>query len=74
MTYDLEAWFKVSAHHLPKGSLWVKYESYRAKGKEDMPRERDLGRTDGWKDGPTDKLTTIGRPQSGALINAFVLS
>lgn len=62
LTLDLEAWFKVSAHPLP--TLWVKYEP--AKGREDMLRTSDLGRTNG--QGRTDGLITIGHPQSGALM------
>lgn len=36
----------VTAHPLPKGSLWVKYGPVWAKGKEDMLQTRDLGRTE----------------------------
>ena len=57
MTFDLETWFKVTAHRLPKGTLWVKYEPDWAKEREDMPRTRDLGRTDGRTAGRTDRRT-----------------
>ena len=36
LTFDLEIWFKVTAHRLPKGTLWVKYEPDWAKEREDM--------------------------------------
>lgn len=64
LTSELETWSKITAHPLPKGTLCVKYESDRTKGKEDMSRTGTLGRTDGM----TDRLITIGQPQSKALI------
>lgn len=60
-TLDLETWFKITAHLLPKGILQVKYEPNQAKGREDMLRTNDLGQTekgqkDKWMqtDGQTD--------------------
>lgn len=47
-------WFKVTAHSLPKDTLWVNYEPDLGKGKEGMLRTRNLGRTDGRTDGQTD--------------------
>lgn len=51
LTLDLETFFKVIAHPLPKGTLWVKYEPGWAKRREYMLRTRDIGWTDGWKNG-----------------------
>lgn len=67
-SFDLETWFKITSHPLPKGPLWVKYEQNWAKGRYDMLRKRDLGPTDGRTDGRTNRLITLGRRQSGALI------
>lgn len=32
-TFDLDIWFKVTAHSLPKSSVYVKYEPEKAKGR-----------------------------------------
>uniref|UniRef100_K1PUI0 Uncharacterized protein n=1 Tax=Magallana gigas TaxID=29159 RepID=K1PUI0_MAGGI len=56
-TLDLEIWFKVTAHSLPKGTLLVKYESDRAKGRENMLWTSNLRWTEGHKDGQTDAQT-----------------
>lgn len=53
LTLDLETRFKITVHPLHKGTLWVKYESDWAKGREDMLRTRDLGQTNGRMDGRT---------------------
>lgn len=76
MTLKLDTWFKVTAHSLHKGTLCVKYESDWAKGVDDILQTSNLGQTDERKDGlknerterQTDKLISIGRPQSWALI------
>lgn len=36
---DLETWFKVTAHPFSKGTLWVRYEPGKAKGREDMTNQ-----------------------------------
>lgn len=57
-SFNLETWFNVTAHSLPKGTMWVKYEPDWGKGREDMLRTRDLGRTDGHTDyfkAPTER-------------------
>lgn len=36
LTLDLETEFKLTASHLLKGTLWVKFEPDWAKGREDM--------------------------------------
>lgn len=41
--FDLETWFKITAHLLPKGTLWVMYEPDGAKGREDMLRTNRVG-------------------------------
>lgn len=61
----LEIWFKVTAHTIHKGTLYVKYKSDWAEGREDMPRISDLRFTEG----QTDRLITMRRPQSEALTN-----
>lgn len=66
-TFDLDNLFKVSAHLLPTGTLWVMYEPEWATGREDMLRTRDLGQTNGRNDRWTDKLITTGCLQSGTL-------
>lgn len=38
-TFDLENWFKVTTQLLLKSSVYVRYESNRAKWKEYMPRK-----------------------------------
>lgn len=58
--FDLEKWFKVTAHPLPKGTLQVKYEPDWAVGREDMLWTSNLGRIDRWM----DRLITTGRLQS----------
>lgn len=42
---DIETCFKVTEHPLVKGNLCVKYEPDWAKGREDMLRISDYGRT-----------------------------
>lgn len=54
LSLDLETWFKVTAHPLPKDTLQVKFKPGWASGREDMPQTSDLGMTDGQKDGRTD--------------------
>lgn len=34
-TYDIEMWFNIPAHPIPK-ALFVKYEGYRAKGESQV--------------------------------------
>lgn len=53
LSFDLETWFKVTAHPLPRGTLWVKYpyEADWGKGRDDMLQTSDLGRKDGQTDG-----------------------
>uniref|UniRef100_A0A8W8NH30 Uncharacterized protein n=1 Tax=Magallana gigas TaxID=29159 RepID=A0A8W8NH30_MAGGI len=50
----VETWFKVTAHSLLKITLWVKYEPYWAKGREDMLRTGYPGWTDRQTDEDTD--------------------
>lgn len=50
----LETWFKVTAHTIHKGTLYVKYKSDWAEGREDMPRISDLRFTEGQTDRQTD--------------------
>lgn len=45
LTVDLKTWFKVIARPLPKGTLWVKYESDWAKGREYMLLASNIGLT-----------------------------
>lgn len=59
----LETWFKVTAHSFPKGTLYVKYKSDWAKGRDDMPRISDFRFTEG----QTDRLITMRRPLSETL-------
>lgn len=40
LTQDLEKWFMVTAHPVPKGTLWMKFEPRGA-----MLRSSDIGRT-----------------------------
>lgn len=47
---DLDTWFKLTAHPLPRGTLRKKYEPDWAKGREDMLHTRDLRLTDGHTD------------------------
>lgn len=56
LTLELETWFKVTAHHFAKDTLWVKFEPDLAKGEGggDMLLTSDLRWTDGWKDRQTD--------------------
>lgn len=42
LTFDLEIWFKVTTYHLYKDTLWVKFETEQAKGREDILQRRDL--------------------------------
>lgn len=35
-TYDLEMWFNIPAHPIPKKALFVKYEGNRAKGERQV--------------------------------------
>lgn len=53
--------FKVTAHSLPKDTLWVKYEPEWAKGREDM-----LGKV--ISDGQTDGQTILKVAVEQALI------
>lgn len=55
LTLDLETCFKATAHLLPKGTLWMKYDPDWAKRKEDMIWTSDLGQTDGWTDERMDR-------------------
>lgn len=50
LTLDLEMLFKVTAHSLIKGTLWVKYDPDLAMEREDMLWASDLGWIDRWKD------------------------
>lgn len=50
LTHDLQTLFKVTAHPLTEGTLWIKYKPDCAKGKEDMLPTRDLRQTDGQTD------------------------
>lgn len=65
VTLHLETWFNVTAHSLPKGTLWVKYTPDWVKVWEDVKRTWDLVRTEGRKIGWTDWQTDIfSCPQS----------
>lgn len=54
LTLDLETWFKITAHPLPKGTLQVTYEPNWAKGREDMPQKMI---SDGQMDERTNRWT-----------------
>lgn len=58
LTLDLETWFKVIAHPLPKDTQWVKYEPDWAKVRErkNAPNKWSQmdGQQDGWMDGQID--------------------
>lgn len=56
----LQTLFKITAHPLTVGTLWVKSEPPWAKGRDGMFRTRYLRQT--------DRLISVGCPQSGALI------
>lgn len=59
--FELETWFKVNGKHLPKDTLWVKYEFYWA-------NEKDMLWTSGlWQ---TDHFSHL---QSGVLIEQLSL-
>ena len=45
----------IYGRYLLKGILWVKYEPYWAKGREDMLWTSYLVQTDGWTDKQTDR-------------------
>lgn len=50
LTLMLDTWFKTTAHYLRKGTLWLKYEPYWAKERNEMLWTSDLRRdrrTDG---------------------------
>lgn len=64
LTLDLETLFKVTAHPLSNGTLWVKYELNWANERVTSC----LGWTDGQKYGQLERLITIGQPLSRALI------
>lgn len=64
LTLDLETLFKVTAHPLSNGTLWVKYELNWANERVTSC----LGWTDGQKYGQLGRLITIGQPLSRALI------
>lgn len=51
LTLNLEPWFKVTAHTLPKGTLWVKYEPDWPKGENIYTTQVIL---DGWTDAEMD--------------------
>lgn len=57
LNLDIETRFKVTSYFLPESTLWVKYEQYWAKGREDMFQKSDLGRTDRRMDGCTGGRT-----------------
>lgn len=68
LTLDLETLFKVTAHPLSKGTLWVKYELNWANERETSDK---LSRMDRWAEVWTVRETnhyTIGQPLSRALI------
>lgn len=68
MTLDLETWFRVTAHPLPKGcagELWVRLGIGERRY---APQTSYLARTDEQTDERTNRLITIGRPQSGSPI------
>lgn len=58
LTLDLETWFKVIVHPLPKDTQWVKYEPDWAKVRErkNAPNKWSQmdGQQDGWMDGQID--------------------
>lgn len=58
LTLDQDTLFKVTAHPVLKGNLWVKYEPNWAKGRKYMLWTRYLGRTDRHIDGQTDNYST----------------
>lgn len=65
-------WFKVTAHSLPKDTLWVNYGPDSGKGKEGMLRTRNLGRTDGQTDGMTERQTDHYRAPAERIPNKIV--
>lgn len=48
--------FKVTAHPIPKCSLWVRYKPDWAKGREDLLRTKQSW-TDKWTEGGKDRRT-----------------
>lgn len=51
LTLDLETWFKVTSYVLLKGTVWVKYEPYWARG-EKICSGQEI--SNGQADGRTD--------------------
>lgn len=51
LTIDLETWFKVTSYVLLKGTVWVKYEPYWARG-EKICSGQEI--SNGQADGRTD--------------------
>lgn len=54
LTLELEIWFKITVHPLPKGTLWVKYEP----GGEKIYLGQDRLEMDRITDGQTYRLNT----------------
>lgn len=63
LSFHLEIWLKITAHPLPKGSLWVKYNSdWALRGEkicfgQAISHGQTEGRMEGWKDRQRDKQT-----------------